>query len=332
MASSGQHRMQIPTFDPDRHDISAKAWLNLVDLGQQAAGKKQDGTDVWTDEITASHSILLLRGKAASWISNLIEEKDDSLKKWSDLKKKFRGRFCEKHSLSQKTKLISDLNQSPQESCQDFYDRVRCQLHVLYDEEWEDVSGGGAAADALARSKSIKMHHKVLFASGLRSDIKQDVIMQDMKSLDDLKAVAMRVEASVKETNKAQRPKVVDVNVVEAPAAPQEAAFGDEEDVEVDAVQRFQGQRRGFGNGGRGGGRGGQNRGAAGRFLGKCNYCQKVGHKFLQCYSRMNDEKQGIFKGRQQQQQQQQFKASAVDAQIAANSMDMSELLNQYAA
>ena len=204
--------MQIPTFDPDREDISAKAWLNLVDLGQQAAGKTAAGADVWSDEITASHAILLLRGKAASWISNLIEEKDDSLKKWSDLKKKFRGRFCEKHSLSQKTKLISDLNQSPHESCQDFYDRCRCQLHVLYDEEWDDVAGPGAAADAEARSKSIKMHHKVLFASGLRPDIKQDVIMQDMKSLDDLKAVAMRVEASVKETNKAQKPKVADVN------------------------------------------------------------------------------------------------------------------------
>ncbi len=113
--------MQIPTFDPDKEDISAKAWLNLVDLGQQAAGKNAAGTNNWTDEITASHAILLLRGKAASWISNLIEEKDDSLKKWSDLKKKFRGRFCEKHTLSEKTKLISDLTQSSQESCQDFF-------------------------------------------------------------------------------------------------------------------------------------------------------------------------------------------------------------------
>ena len=330
MAGSGQHRMQIPTFDPDREDISAKAWLNLVDLGQQAAGKTAAGADVWSDEITASHAILLLRGKAASWISNLIEEKDDSLKKWSDLKKKFRGRFCEKHSLSQKTKLISDLNQSPHESCQDFYDRCRCQLHVLYDEEWDDVAGPGAAADAEARSKSIKMHHKVLFASGLRPDIKQDVIMQDMKSLDDLKAVAMRVEASVKETNKAQKPKVADVNLVEVPQESLDQNFGRdaEEDVEVDAIQRFQGQRR-FGNGGRGG-RGGQSRNnAPGRFNGKCNYCQKQGHKIVQCFSRINDEKQGIFRGKQQEQNRE---ASAVDAQIAANSMDFSELLNQYAA
>ena len=39
MAAINQHRLQIPVFDPEKNDISAKAWMNLVDLGRQAAGK-----------------------------------------------------------------------------------------------------------------------------------------------------------------------------------------------------------------------------------------------------------------------------------------------------
>ena len=54
-----QHRLQIPVFDPDKNDISAKAWMNLVDLGRQAAGKNAQNEDVWTDEITASMAIML---------------------------------------------------------------------------------------------------------------------------------------------------------------------------------------------------------------------------------------------------------------------------------
>ena len=42
----------------------------------------------------------------------------------------------------------------------------------------------------------------------------------------------------------------------------------------------------------------------------------------------MNDEKQGIFKNKQTANRE----ASAVDATVSANAMDLSELLNQYAA
>ena len=175
--SSNQHRLQIPIYDPDTDAISPKAWINLVDLGRQAAGKNEAGNENWTDEITASHAILLLRGKAASWISNLIEDKDDSIKKWSSLKEKFRHRFCEKHTLSEKTKLISDLSMSSSESVNDFFDRCKSHLMILYDEEWPLLVDD--ANDKAARQKSINLHHKVLFSAGLRSNIKADVIIQD---------------------------------------------------------------------------------------------------------------------------------------------------------
>ena len=50
MAAVTQHRLQIPVFDPDKNDIS---WMNLVDLGKQAAGKTAQGADVWTHSVLA---------------------------------------------------------------------------------------------------------------------------------------------------------------------------------------------------------------------------------------------------------------------------------------
>ena len=142
----------VPVFDPDKSDISPKAWVNLVDLGRQAAGKDANGVDIWDDSVTASHSILSLRGKSADWVANLLEEKDGSVKKWSELKKKFLARFSQKHTLSEKTRLISDLQMTSTENCQDFFDRCKTSLNILYDEMWEPAEEANAVADKLART------------------------------------------------------------------------------------------------------------------------------------------------------------------------------------
>ena len=57
---STSHRMQIPVFDPDSNEISAKAWVAMVELGRDAAGKKDDGTYNWSEAISASNAILLI--------------------------------------------------------------------------------------------------------------------------------------------------------------------------------------------------------------------------------------------------------------------------------
>ena len=58
MANSNQHRLQIPCFDPDKPDISAKAWINLVELGITAAGKNANNQPNWDSNIAASHVTL----------------------------------------------------------------------------------------------------------------------------------------------------------------------------------------------------------------------------------------------------------------------------------
>ena len=210
--SLNQHRLQILVFDPDRNDISAKAWMNLVDLGKAAAGKTANNEDVWNDEVTASMAIMLLKSKAADWVANLIEENDPAIKKWSLLKVKFQERFCVKHTLSEKTRLISDLKMSSTETCADFFDRVKSSLNTLYDQEWTSPAAGHEEADKLACTKSVNLHHKLLFSAGLRADIRQDVIIQDSVTLDDVKTVALRVEASVKDKKKSSE--IVEVSEI----------------------------------------------------------------------------------------------------------------------
>ena len=325
--SSNQHRLQIPIYDPDTDAISPKAWINLVDLGKQAAGKNEAGNENWTDEITASHAILLLRGKAASWISNLIEDKDDSIKKWSSLKEKFRHRFCEKHTLSEKTKLISDLSMSSSESVNDFFDRCKSHLMILYDEEWPLLVDD--ANDKAARQKSINLHHKVLFSAGLRSNIKADVIIQDSKSLEDVKTVAMRVEASVRDAKPKQQVAEINTAAVEQVAQPIEDPPRGQNEAEVDAVYRPPQRRQtyqpqNFNRRGRGarGGRSGQNQ----RFNGSCHYCHKFGHRITQCFTKENDEKRGIFRQKVPQPN------SSTSNSVQVNALDLSEYLNTFQA
>ena len=76
-------------------------------------------------------------------------------------------------------------------------------------------------------SKSINLHHKLLFSANLRADIRQDVIIQDSVNLEDVKTVAMRVEASVKDHKKSSE--IVEVSEIAEKTE-------ETEDFEVDAI------------------------------------------------------------------------------------------------
>ena len=146
---------------------------------------------------------------------------------------------------------------------------------------WESASEANEAADKLARTKSINLHHKLLFSAGLRSDIKQDVIIQDSVTLEDIKMVAIRVEASVKDRKKSA---VMEVNEIDGQRDDDDSEF------EVDAIHKIsqrqlrQYERRNRGSRGNQGNRsqrGQMGRGnyRGGRFDGLCHYCHKPNHQ-----------------------------------------------------
>ena len=343
--NSNEHRIQIPTFDPDSAALSAKAWINLVELGRESAGRNAQNDYNWSNSVTASTAILLLRGKSADWIANLIEEKDPAVTSWTELKKKFQDRFCVKHTLSEKTRLITDLKMTNSESCSDFFDRCKSNLNILYTEEWSEPTEENQAADNQARTKSITLHHKLLFTAGLRSDIKQDVVIQDSTTLDEVKTVAMRVEASIKDRKK--NATIVEVNNIDNEV---EESDPDDSGFECDAIHKqsqrqlrhyernqnrgFRGGRGNRGNAGNGfrGGRGGQNR----RFNGLCHYCHQPNHQIRFCFAKQNDERQGIFRNQRPKPEQPRENASVEASNelptTTVSALDVSEYLNVFQA
>ena len=275
MAESTTHKIVIPIFDPDSTSVTAKTWVAMVDMAIKAAGQVTTGegdaavtTNRWTPQMAANHAVLLLRNKASQWIETLIEEGDEAVNNWDLLKVKFKERFCARYTLSEKVNLM-DLFQRKNENVQDFLDRIRANMGTLYSTEWTD------ADDAAAKRKSMEMHIKLNFAAGLRPSIRQQAVIQDSKTVQELLTIAMRVEAALKDTSRAAAP-------AEVHAVAEENGEGEEEDEEVDdrdvaAVGARTGAkpksfpRRGNNSNGN------WNRKPTGppRFQGSCNYCFK---------------------------------------------------------
>ena len=196
--ANATHKIVIPLFDPDKNDVTAKTWMAFVSMAIKAAGTRTEGAgeaarqvNNWTESMAANHAILTLRGGASRWIETLIEEENPAVNSWTELQKLFKARFCEKHTLSEKVKLM-DLRQGAKESVMDFYDKVKSNVHQWYSEDWVEAN---TDADKAAKTKSLQMHVKLSFAAGLRPSIQKDTIIQDCNMVEELITVAMRVEA-----------------------------------------------------------------------------------------------------------------------------------------
>ena len=260
-------KIVIPYFDPESKAITPRAWLAYVDLARKSAGKKtvgegQAARDVpnWSDEVTCTNAVLLLRGTASKWIENVMESEGKELTDWQEFKTSFRRRFIKSLTLTEKLNL-TDLRMTATESCLDFYDRCKNNMYLFFDEEWEVLNVGtteagfpwgtpGVAVTAENKKVSdnyykecLKIQLKLAFASGLRESIKRQTLIQEAEDLDSILAVAQRVEASQKEIKK-------DIALVEV-------GYSDEEEgVDVGAVN-FQRRKGNQGGANKSGGSGG---------------------------------------------------------------------------
>jgi hypothetical protein len=306
-------KIVIPYFDPDSKSITPRAFLAYVDLARKSAGKKTmpavgDAAAYevlkWTDEITCTNAMLLLRGTASKWIENILEAGGDELSNWDEFKKSFKLRFLKSLTLTEKLNL-TDLRMSSTESCLDFYDRCKNNMYLFFDDEWEvltlnskhegfpwgtpGVAGSGGTTVTAGHKtvsenyykKCLQIKLKLAFASGLRESIKRQTLIQEADNLDSILAVAQRVEASQKEIKR----DIALLNVNES---------DDEEGVDVGAVN-FQRKKNYQGGANKNSGSGGQPQKAGGSPL-KCFYCLKPGHFKRDCITRKNDRSKNIFK------------------------------------
>ena len=308
--------VSLPFFDPEAAEakISPRAWLQLVELARISAGTTtgtgdQAGVQVsnWTDEQMVTNCILLFRGSASRWAEILLEKQDSALKSWLNFKRLFRQRFEKSLTLSEKLAL-TDLHQKHTESVDQFHDRCTNNLNQYFEAEWEVLTvdqeeagfpwgdpGKKVTDDHVKVSKNyyrqaIKLQVRLLFASGLRSDIKKQTLMQTTpgQSLEDIVTIAKRVEASLREAKK-------EVSAVDFSLEEDEA--GDVEDLEAAAVNRRGYSKPGsFQNRGQPQNRGPVMSGGQGGSKNSCFYCLKGGHFKKECLSMKNDRAKGIFR------------------------------------
>ena len=308
----GSTKIRIPYFDPDKPAITAKAWIQFVELARKSAGsnsetKKKGGegpdkdemetklVSKWSDEVTCTNAMLMLQGSGSRWIENILETKGEEMTSWSAFKKSFKDRFVRTLTLTEKMNL-RDLKMTASESCRDFYDRCTNNLNLFYDDEWETLAENtkdkaekptspwmapGAKVTLVHIETSQKFYQKaknielkLAFASGLREAIKKQVLFQDSKTVDDILLIAQRVESGLKEIKKSD---IASVTI----------DHSDNEDcVDVGAVN-FKQKRKSTTTYKTGGG-------FQTNF--KCHYCQKPGHYKAKCMTMINDRKKGVYK------------------------------------
>ena len=284
----GSNKIRIPYFDPDKQTLTAKGWLQFVELARKSAGynshsekKGGNGPDAetmvkkytlkWNDEMTCTNAMLMLQGAGSRWIENILETKGIEMTDWTMFKKAFKKRFVRALTLTEKMNL-RDLKMTGSESCTDFYDRCRNNLNLFYDDEWDSLALDEIDEEVVKAAKEIEL--KLAFASGLREAIKKQVLFQDSKTIDDILLIAQRVESGLKEIKKSD---IASVNVDHS---------DNEDNVDVGAIN-FKQKKKSTTTYKAGGG--GQN-----SF--KCHYCQKPGHYKAKCMTMINDRKKGIYR------------------------------------
>ena len=87
--------IQIPFYEPEKNELSPRAWLQIIELARTSAGKHKVKTTndlgaeveveewVWQDEQMTTNAILLMRGSASKWAEILLEKQVPELKSWS---------------------------------------------------------------------------------------------------------------------------------------------------------------------------------------------------------------------------------------------------------
>ena len=306
-------KIQVPLFDPDKGD-KAKTWVHQVERCRRAAGRGAPpaqpqgavGAYNWSETATANYALLAMRGVAAEWSENLEENDVQGRDEWATLKPMILERFHVKATWSEKTALIVNLKQRNSEPVLNFKDRVESAVNTLF-EGWTARPDTDAQnlrnADIEAKKKAMKMMTGSLFAAGLRSEIREFVVSQDLADIDALAKAAVRVEACKnKRTQESRMEMIAEVDDVVA-------------EEEVAAVRK-----KSFAP---------NNAYAAKKkpFNGNCNYCKKFGHMKMDCFARINAEKK-----------KKQTAAVSVEQSLSAgngseiNALDVAELLNNLLA
>ena len=254
------------------------------------------------DEFTLS-----LRENALSWYNTLDNIIGFNKNNWNDLKAKFLEAYAPKYSAKALCICFQDLRQKPDETVQDFYNRVSDTFRNAYQVKPDHtITYEGAMHDGITQAHANEillqgvtrmqlLMLNTMFLGGLKEDIRNRVLEEGPTRPDDSVKLAREIESII---NDRRKDRGIVITSIEASEAEDGLDVGeiDEEEANhlnaVNAVLRRKGRPQyRF----RLRPRGGQQKGSDGNGLRDglngtgaiiCFFCNKPGHRIAQCYAR----------------------------------------------
>jgi Retrotransposon gag protein/Zinc knuckle len=259
--------MKIPLFYgriDGKDEVSAQDLVDRIDALIKATGK---GDDVAVQEL-----YLALRDDAVKWYKSLSMQGIDTTK-WSAVKKKFLNDYQFKITGSVAYKL-DVLKQRSNERVIDFFSRVH--------EEVEHLMEGVTDRTNAAAIETRTQFQKAIFLAGLRDEIKSKILNDETarKTLMSVRNAAQTIEYVDAAKHRSTTNPIAAMKEMEdeieqiGKEDDNEDEFAEEE---IALINKFRAKigRRPFRRGG--------NRGAGGRFTGKCYNCDRPGHRSSDC-------------------------------------------------
>ena len=208
--------------DPDQaqaqqaaQNVAADNVDNTVTMLQVWKGNGKDSTtiELWIDQVermatqkgwnatrTAAAVCDALKDTAARWmaVTKSNPNKSDILNDWVQLKPALKKRFADALTATQKQAFVRGLIQAPNESVQDFYDRVALALSKVHQAPREELNGNQVEGQRKGYDKSLDVTLGTLFISGLRQETREyvEINMKDTDNSEKILELAIKSEAA----------------------------------------------------------------------------------------------------------------------------------------
>jgi hypothetical protein len=267
-------RQQIPTFTGDTDIVD---WL-------RSYGKWADQGNLDNDQKLRAVEAAL-SGKAKDWYGYM--DRDGKLETWDNFRTCIEARFKQKTSAQDMCKALTDLKQRQDETVRDFTDRVN-RVALMFKEECQLPAHNTPEGRRLkegARDAVLELIKRTLFVTGLKENLRVDVLKQSIDSWEETLRAAERVESAENPKKSPQGGRSIN--------AMEDANQMDNGQGEAAAFSDQRGRGRGRGNRGRG--RGGRREEYNGRpsWLrdnmlppNTCYRCGHQGHRRADCVTK----------------------------------------------
>ena len=154
----------------------------------------------WNAQRTAAAVCDALKDTAARWmaVTKANPNKAKILDDWQQLKPAIKKRFADALTATQKQAFVRGLVQAPNETVQDFHDRVALALSKVHQIPREGLDGADVNGQRKGYDKSLDVTLGTLFIAGLRQDTREyvEINMTDKDNSEKILDLAVKSEAA----------------------------------------------------------------------------------------------------------------------------------------